>query len=78
MKIHLIDYTEDGKVPPWDENKQAGYTVCKCGYQRKQATIKEDEVTCRKCLRLIETEWKNKINAKVKEMVSLEGLTNER
>lgn len=37
-KVHLIDYIEDSKVPAWDENKMDGYTVCKCGYQRKKTT----------------------------------------
>lgn len=67
-KIHLIDHTEDSKVPNWDENKQNGYAICKCGYQRKKSTINEDKVTCRKCLKLIEVEAKKKINIKIKEM----------
>lgn len=60
-KIHLIDYTEDSKVPNWDEYKKAGYVVFKCGYQRKKSTINEDEVTCRKCLKFIENYWKEKM-----------------
>lgn len=59
--VHLEDFEENLKVPSWDENKLNGYTVCKCGYQRKESTHHEEKVTCKKCLKIIENEFKEKM-----------------
>jgi hypothetical protein len=56
----MIDILEDNKVPEWDENKQLGYAVCKCGYQRKEYTFRDDEVTCRACNNVITKEFKKR------------------
>jgi Zn ribbon nucleic-acid-binding protein len=64
-KVHLVDWEEDNKVPFWDENKLNGYTICKCGYQRKRSTHFDDEVTCKICLRYIKKFWEEHEKKKI-------------
>lgn len=51
MVIHLIDYSEDRKVPNWDKAKKEGYSLSVCGYQRLNTTSYKEKVTCKLCLR---------------------------
>jgi len=53
--IHLYDYAHDAKIPSWEENKKAGYRAAKCGYQRKNVTHDKSVVTCKQCLRTMNT-----------------------
>lgn len=48
-KIHLVDFTEDSKVPSNNDLKLRGWRVSKCGYQRQQTTRNIENVTCKIC-----------------------------
>lgn len=54
MVVHLLDLGEDNKVPSWNYTKSIlGYRMAICGYQRQVVTINKNEVTCKKCLKKI-------------------------
>lgn len=53
MVIHMFDRYEDSKIPNDNQTKANGYKASICGYQRKYTTVKEYEVTCKLCLKII-------------------------
>lgn len=48
-KIHYLDLEHDLNIP--DEFRIGNGTIC--GYQRKETTLKKEEVTCKLCLKKI-------------------------
>lgn len=54
MVMHYHDIQHEKSIPVWDENKQNGLKGTLCGYQRKNATIDKNKVTCKYCKKYIE------------------------
>lgn len=60
-KIHYLDLEHDSKIP--NEYRIGKGTIC--GYQRDEATLNKDKVTCKLCIR--EMKKKKLINERVKQ-----------
>lgn len=53
MVVHLLNRTEDNKVPSWNLVKGEWYRMTACGFQRKNVTTDKNKVTCKRCLKKI-------------------------
>ena len=53
MKVHMYNYIESAHKAFWngDVDRDVAMNQTKCGYMRELITQKEDEVTCKLCLK---------------------------